>query len=257
MLKAAVTMAFFGMLRVSEYTCRDAHHYDVDTTLLRRDVYVMRDMALVHLKSSKTDPFRTGVTIRIAATRRSSCPGQWLQAYLGVCMDSQRPLFAFQDGRFLTRRDLVGILQEPRLNTHSLRAVGRGGGGTTLANMGVPDYVIQILGRWRSDAYQRFVHFSGAYIARLHVVMATPRAASYLRGVRIQACVAKVTKQLEVGKRNKVRSRGQRVHFLIESHPVKVELKKNSFIRDTGGVLVLQTLPPNNKGADEAQHDRR
>ena len=159
-LKAAVAMAFFGMLRVSEYTCRDAHHYDVDTTLLGCDVYVMRDMALVHLKSSKTDPFRTGVTIRIAATRRSSCPVRWLQAYLGVGMDSQRPLFAFQDGRFLTRRDLVGILQdalhEPHLNTHSLRA----GGATTLANMGVSDYVNQILGGWRSDAYKRYVHFS-------------------------------------------------------------------------------------------------
>ena len=133
MLKAAVTMAFFGMLRVLEYTCRDAHHYDVDTTLLRRDVYVMRDMAHVHLKSSKTDPFRTGVTIRIAATRRSSCPVRWLQAYLGVCMDSQRPLFAFQDGRFLTRRDLVGILrdalQEPHLNTAFITSRGGGGGG--------------------------------------------------------------------------------------------------------------------------------
>ena len=128
------------MLRVSEYTCRDAHRYDVDTTLLRRDVY-MRDMVLVHLKSSKTDPFRTGVTNRIAATRRSSCPVRWLQAYLGVCMDSQRPLFAFQDGHFLTRRNIVGILrdalQEPPLNMHSLRAGG--GGGTTLDNMGAPN----------------------------------------------------------------------------------------------------------------------
>ena len=131
MLKAAVTMAFFGMLRVLEYTCRDAHHYDVDTTLLRRDVYVMRDMAHVHLKSSKTDPFRTGVTIRIAATRRSSCPVRWLQAYLGVCMDSQRPLFAFQDGRFLTRRDLVGILRgrSPRAPSQQAFITSRGGGG--------------------------------------------------------------------------------------------------------------------------------
>ena len=69
--------------------------------------------------------------------------------------------------------------------------------------------------------------------------------------------MAKVTKQLEVGKRKKVRSQGQRVHFvLIASHPVKVELKKLIYQRHRRSPGATN-LPPNNKGADEAQHDRR
>jgi hypothetical protein len=38
----------------------------------------------------------------------------------------------------------------------------RKGGATALAESGVPDRVIQELGRWKSFAYQRYVHSTDA-----------------------------------------------------------------------------------------------
>ena len=64
---------------------------------------------------------------------------------------------------------MTNSLAGTNINTHSFRA----GGATNLANLGVPDYVIQIMGRWRSDAYKRYLHFSDSYIRQLHVRMAT------------------------------------------------------------------------------------
>ena len=179
MLKAAITVAYFGMRRVSEYTCTNAHRYDADRNLMRQDIYAMQHMVIVHIKSSKTDPFRVGVSVRIAATSHTICPVRWVRAYLQSRRESYGPLFMFRSGRFLVRNDIAKLiknsLDEINLNTHSLRA----GGATNLANLGVPDYVIQIMGRWRSDAYKRYLHFSDAYISQLHARMATPRTANW------------------------------------------------------------------------------
>ena len=103
---------------------------------MRQDVYAMHHMALVHTKSSKTDPFRAGVSIRKAATSHIICPVRWLRAYLQSRRGSYGPLFRFHSGRFLIRNDIVKLIKsslgEINLNTHSLRA----GGATNLANLG-------------------------------------------------------------------------------------------------------------------------
>ena len=68
MLTAAVLVAFYGLLRVSEYTCPSQSSYDADTHLLLSDLSLNwgRRVVLLRIKKSKTDPFRQGVTIRIA-----------------------------------------------------------------------------------------------------------------------------------------------------------------------------------------------
>ena len=179
MLKAAITVAYFGMLRVSEYTCTNTHRYDADWNLMQQDIFAMQHMVIVHIKSWKTDLFRVSVSIRIAATSHTICPVRWVWVYLQSRRESYGPIFMFRNGRFLVRNDIAKLiknsLDEINLNTHSLWA----GGATNLANLGVPDYVIQIMGRWRSDAYKRYLHFSDAYISQLHARMATPRTANW------------------------------------------------------------------------------
>ena len=174
MLKAAITVAYFGMLRVSEYTSTNAHTYDAERNLMRQDIYAMQHMVMVHIKSSKTEPFRVGVSIRIAATSHTICPVRWVRVYLQSWKESYGPLFTFRSGRYLVRNDIAKLMTNSlagtNINTHSFRA----GGATNLANLGVPDYVIQIMGRWRSDAYKRYLHFSDSYIRQLHLRMATP-----------------------------------------------------------------------------------
>ena len=63
------------------------------------------------------------------------------------------------------RRHISSTLQgalgrHVNVDTHSLRI----GGATALAALNTPEYVIQILGRWRSDAYKAYVQLPDEYI---------------------------------------------------------------------------------------------
>ena len=153
MMKAAFTLAYFAMLRVSEYTSTTGRSFDKDCNLLMSDIYISGEIACIHIKSSKTDPFRTGVTLRIATTHHAICPLRYLRQYSSMRGLEEGPLFRHHNGAFLVRHDVAKVIKDclkaPKLNTHSLRI----GGASNLANIGVPDYAIQILGRWRSDAY--------------------------------------------------------------------------------------------------------
>ena len=54
-----------------------------------------------------------------------------------------------------------------QINTHSLRI----GGASTMASAGVPDSTIMILGRWTSNAYQRYLRMSDATICSTSKLM--------------------------------------------------------------------------------------
>ena len=59
MLASAVLLAFFGLLRVSEYTAVSSSHFHRPTKLCLQDVWVDISRHIIHLriKVSKTDPF--------------------------------------------------------------------------------------------------------------------------------------------------------------------------------------------------------
>ena len=166
MLVAALSLAFFGLLRVSEYTSPGENLWLPDATLSIHDVGVdwVRQVVMVRLKVSKTDPFRSGVTVRVCATGSEVCPYASMVRYLGVRGPGVGPLFRFRDGRFLSRGHVAGVLQRflphYQVNTHSLRK----GGATALAHLGVPPYVIQALGRWASDAYLTYIGLSDDFV---------------------------------------------------------------------------------------------
>ena len=162
MLWSAVTLAFFGLLRVSEYTASYTHSYDPVYTLMTNDVNCSTNttFCLVHLKTSKTDPFRVGCTLRIGSTGNQLCPIAALRAYLTVRPQSSGPLFIYVNGTFLTRSRvssfLIKVLSPIHISTHSFRI----GGATALASVGVPDHVIKAYGRWSSNAYQRYIQLN-------------------------------------------------------------------------------------------------
>ena len=167
MLFSALTMAFFGLLRVSEYTCPSTTTFDPTRNLLLNDVRIDFRIRIAHvaIKVSKTDPFRVGAVIRLGYTGTSVCPVSALVAYLSVRPSVSGPLFVFSNGRYLTRRHVSAVLcgalgTSVSVNTHSLRI----GGATALAALNTPDYVIQILGRWRSDAYRDYLQLPDDYI---------------------------------------------------------------------------------------------
>ena len=168
MLVAATTLAFFGLLRVSEYTSPTTSRYDPEWHLLVSDVTVnaVRRLAYVRIKASKTDPFRESAIVRVGVSGSELCPVSALVRYLRVRRRGVGPLFVFRDGRFLTRRHMVSLIGSAlgvgvNLNTHSFRI----GGASALANAGVPAYQIQLIGRWKSDAFLEYIRLSDSYVS--------------------------------------------------------------------------------------------
>ena len=102
-------------------------------------------MATVFIKSSKTDPFRQGVIVRLAVLNHPLCPVKALFRYIAIRGAEQGPLFIYSNGAFLTRIHLADLLCRslpfvPNVNTHSFRR----GGASALAAAGTPEHVIQI-----------------------------------------------------------------------------------------------------------------
>lgn len=161
MLWAAITTAFFGFLRISEYTSTRKTCFDPSITLLKQDLALTTEGAWIWIKASKTDPFREGVTVRIAANNTILCPINALRLYLPLHPSPSGPLFVFQNGGFLTRPDINKLLKDmtdgaANVSSHSLRI----GAASTAAAMGCPKYLIQGMGRWTSDCFRRYIRIS-------------------------------------------------------------------------------------------------
>ena len=182
LFSAAFLLAFFGMLRVSEFVCPASGFFDPALHLSLSDISFesvrSRSFLAVHLKVSKSDPFREGVVVRVAFTSGALCPGQALRSYLAFRQPlGPGPLFILSNHQFLTRSHIVQMLgrtfpEVPQglLGSHSFRI----GGATRLCVLGVPDATIQILGRWKSDAFKQYLRLSARYVASLHFRMAAP-----------------------------------------------------------------------------------
>ena len=175
MVWSAVTMAFFGLLRSAEYTspsrCRRS-----DTALTLSDVLVCRNKILINIRASKTDQFRQGTVIRLFRISTILCPVQAAEEYLRFRNTEPGPFFQFANGAYLTRHWLSEFLQRVfptvnNINTHSFRI----GGATAAASQRVSDSIIQTMGRWNSDCFQRYIRVSDVEIARSQRNMAMAR----------------------------------------------------------------------------------
>ena len=161
MIKAASLIAFFGLLRASEYLSKNSRQYDSADTLLFNEINFDRTFShvTIHIKKSKTDPFRQGCNIKVWAINQHYCPVRCLRLY-HTLNTFQGPLFQFQNGTYLTRRALSHIIQlclpQTNLNTHSFRI----GGASAAFTAGVPETTIQTMGRWASDAYKLYLRLT-------------------------------------------------------------------------------------------------
>jgi len=127
-------------------------------------------MLYIKIKASKTDPFRTGSIIRLAAIiNHDLCPVKAMQRYLVYRSRSPGPLFTFSDGRYLTRNFLVAFLRMVlpnvnNINSHSFRI----GGASAAMAAGASDALIRIMGRWSSDCYNRYIRIGDTSITTFH-----------------------------------------------------------------------------------------
>ena len=168
MLSAAVLLAFFALLRCSEYTCPKSKHYDPECTLQFHDICFEKNFQFVQVRiaQSKTDPFRVGCNLKVWATGGKLCPVRAMKRFIQTHPFRKGPLFVFSEGSFLTRARLANILHsaipEVNLNTHSFRI----GGASAAAAAGIPDSTIQVMGRWASNAYRLYLRTPDATLRR-------------------------------------------------------------------------------------------
>ena len=188
MLKSVILLAFFAFLRCGEFTSLSTT-FNPEVGLSRADISIPQNpnsqaMRLT-LKASKTDPFRQGVTLQVFPTFNELCPVAAMQAFLSirdatVGSSPQAPLFQLPNLLPLSRTQftsyfdsLLTILHLPvaSIRPHSFRI----GAATAAASAGVPDHLIKVLGRWKSDCYQRYIHTDPSLISNAQTSMASIR----------------------------------------------------------------------------------
>ena len=78
---------------------------------LQADSLVNPTCFKVHIKCSKTDPFRMGCDIYVGRGEGPVCPIRALGNFLALRGSSEGALFTFSDGRPLTRQQLSSTVQ--------------------------------------------------------------------------------------------------------------------------------------------------
>ena len=166
MLWAALTLAFFGFLRVSEFTCSGRFNPNIHITPKEITFLPSKHTPTymqIHLKVSKTDPFRSGVTLSIGGTGSHICPVTAMSRYISILPTNQNgPLFRTESGKPLTRKCFTSLTRDllktmgvnpKHYASHSFRI----GAATSAGAANMPSWLIKTLGRWTSDCYERYI----------------------------------------------------------------------------------------------------
>ncbi len=181
-LHASFCLAFAAFLRVGEFTWTEADLKDDFQRwhITRRSVTLHDDHLELTLPSSKTDPFRRGITLSIAAANDGGCPIRSLRNLFNrFPADASSPLF--DTGKAFSRKFVTETLRD------TLRRLGcqghysghsfRRGAATWARHIGLSDDEIQLLGRWKSDSYRLYIETHPAYILAASRRLQRPHAA--------------------------------------------------------------------------------
>jgi hypothetical protein len=166
MLKAVMTLAFFGCFRAGELCLPDRTHFDAKLHLTCGDLSFneVESYITVTLKRSKTDKSNTGVGVHVGCSGGVVCAFCLLLSYRDSRADfsPSSPLFVDCFGTILcnsyfqnTTKLLLAAAgyDSSMYSGHSFRA----GSATTAADVGFSDWELKMLGRWRSDAYNIYL----------------------------------------------------------------------------------------------------
>lgn len=188
MLWAAISLAFFGFLRIGEMTC--PRQFDSSVHLTKSDISFhpngISSKSLhmsVKIKVSKTDPFRSAVTITIGANDSVFCPVMAMKNYLSKSTSLVGPLFQYSNGTPLSRsqftKELRLFLSQGGYNSYNYSGHSfRIGAATTAASRSLPHWLIQTLGRWSSDCYLRYIRTPVSVLAAVSKQLITDESLS-------------------------------------------------------------------------------
>lgn len=186
-VKVAVLLAWFGMLRVSEYVSDFRGDDEPDGSGMRLNGVKLNQRTggyAVHCFRGKRDRYNTGFTVHYTPTTSSweCCPVRMLSAYLqhAVALDLHHypsaPLLIHDNGGYVTRADISKVLKDhaeavglpaQHISTHSLRI----GAAFALADKGIPWLEVVARARWSAataaDMYLLYCRISESRLCKL------------------------------------------------------------------------------------------
>jgi len=172
LMQAALTAAFWGFFRSGELF---PDKFSPQMHITNANVKFDDSIIIIHLKTSKTDLEKKGVDVRLFKNGTLICAVYALTNFARLRTNNQddSPFFLLPNGQPLTRRVFVANLrhlllrlgiQASSYSGHSMRV----GAATSAAASGVPDHLIQVLGRWTSLSYLRYIRVSNNVIRQAH-----------------------------------------------------------------------------------------
>lgn len=162
LFSAAFSLAFAAFLRVSELAVKNIK--SVSNVLLMSDVDVneKEGMVKIVIRYSKTDQCGVGAVVIIRRTGSDLCAVTRLIEFLKRRPPINGPFFCHLNGKPLTRYQFSAVLKKSicgfgphygKFTSHSFRI----GAATAAAMAGYSVETIKKAGRWRSDAYRRYL----------------------------------------------------------------------------------------------------
>jgi hypothetical protein len=178
---AVCCTAYFGFFRLGELLLPSAAGFNPKLHLAWGAVAVdsreAPHMVKIHLKQSKTDQLGRGVDVVVGRTDSDLCPVAAILAYIAARGNRQGPFFLTGTGTPLTKPNFIADLRrvlaaaglpQDDYAGHSFRI----GAATSAALAGVEDSTIQLLGRWQSSAFLRYVRTPQARLAAVSRTLA-------------------------------------------------------------------------------------
>ena len=176
-LEAMLLLGFFGFLRCAEFTAL-SHNFNHALHATMSDIVFPTPGTLIFsLKRSKTNQSGPAQKIFLFKLGSVISPYEPIRRHIELRFANQAqpldPLFVDESNRVASRawflrhfrRILLRSGIEPtHFSGHSLRV----GAATTASRSGLPDSVIQQLGRWTSHAYNAYIRSNAADIQNAH-----------------------------------------------------------------------------------------
>lgn len=159
LMKALFLLAYYACLRASEVVCSNT---DIHVLNLKNLAIDSRGVSIVFNSYKHSVEQKFFILEYLAET--SYCPVKALTDFLALRGTSPGPIFLNKLQKLTTRRHYSSTLKKclsfcgynsTKYNTHSFR-IGR---ATDLALHGISDQVIKETGRWKSNAFQKYIRF--------------------------------------------------------------------------------------------------
>lgn len=160
LFKAAFTLAFHALLRVGEFALSKGN--TSDRILHIGDVSSSNEQIVLRIRHSKTDQLGFGTSVVVKASSGPTCPVAAMKNFLQVRPNFAGPLFCHFSGTTITRYQFSAILKrtlkicnidDTNFKSHSFRI----GAATSLARQGTEKQIIQMAGRWKSNAVNSYI----------------------------------------------------------------------------------------------------